>query len=267
MNDLKVGNRNILCPSNMQTTRLRSFELVFLVFVTTSLLGGTAFSQNSLYLGLHAGLTAHFPNISTNNSQIKSELPLAPPAWNFGADIRLDRRATYLHLGIGTFRPMIRYQLGDEQDWDITAGLTRGVSVQAALKYKLHLWKNRLYAVPMAGVQIAHYQGNRDREYQFRDFFDQNTQVLSTIYTFPFNRNFSAFPMVGINLEYAFDFGLVVSVRAFYARGLSVVNEGNISYQIGGGPIRSAGFLSRYSHLPVQLGVSYAVSRLLWEKR
>lgn len=262
MIDLKTEAYNPVRPVLRRGWPLSLSHKILMLLLLVGLVHTSAHSQNSLYLGLHTGWTAHFPNISTANPGITSKTAVSSLDWNFGTDIRLGRRAAYLHLGIGTFRPMIRYQYQDFSEGDINALLTRGFSIQAAFKYKLNLWKNRLFAVPLAGVQIAHYRGNWDQEIQFTDFFDQNTLVYSSIYTHPFNRNFAAFPMAGLQLEYAFDFGLVLSVRAFYARGLWVINEGIISNQLPGQQPTTAGFVSRYTHLPVQFGIGYAVSRI-----
>ena len=119
-----------------------------------------------------------------------------------------------------------------------------------------------LYFAPYAGVQVALLEGRVTREMTLITYEDQGSRYDLAIFPDPSGNRFTLYASVGATLSLQLPYHILLSLRVRYHHGLQKPITGLAAYRLNSGVPVQKRYTGRGTHLPIQLGVTYPISRL-----
>lgn len=220
------------------------------------------YSQYKLNLGIFGGWNATFFQIQPQDPNLDNGVAFLANSLGLKAELRLGEGPFYLKGDFSYFSNILCFKTFEAPIpfspiiHDIFLG-------RMALKRRIPIIGERLFLSPTLGFGFGLAPGNGSG---FSSYYGTSKGQYSFSYRFPpiMQHRPCAYITGGLDLGIQFRNGMTFSFSVSYNQGIIKILDEDISYQFNNDPPTTLRFFTRGSHLPVQLGLSYPISRI-WE--
>jgi hypothetical protein len=239
-----------------------SWKGLILVSILLACASGKANAQYRLNLGVFGGWNATFFQIEPQDPNLENGVAFFPNSVGAKAELRLGSGPYYLKGDFSYFSDILLFKPSETIFFSINPSVDEVFLGRLGIKRRIPLIKNRLFFSPGAGIGLGTVPGHGSG---FSTSFNTSQGLYTFSYRFPIQPDrVAAFAYAGIDIELQFTNGMVLFLSASYNQGLVKFLEEDVSYQFNNDPPTTLRFFTRGSHLPIQMGLSYPISRI-WE--
>jgi hypothetical protein len=218
-------------------------------------------AQHRAFFGVNAGWNANLFQIQPEDPYVQNGVRFFPLILGGNATLRITKANEFIEVGFESFNHFLWIKTFEEKI-GFAPGFTRLSNFSIGLKKNIPLITNRLHLSLRSGGELALASGGG-----MIGTVTSSTSLGPLTYNvnLPIRRDrLIPFIYAGIGIETQFRNGMVLSLRATYHQGLRKIFDDEISYYFNNDPPTTLRFFTRGSHLPIQLGLAYPVSRI-WE--
>lgn len=244
--------------------RIAFYHLLFFALLLPQL---KLHAQNRMDIGAHFAFNRDISRIIPGDDVVLQKSRFLGFAGGGFWAYQLPNEQSWLEFNVNYFRTWVT--VGSDSDFfsKVSSSGEEVATFGLAFRHRIPLFTaangKGLYLSPRAGLELG-WVGRPGHGF----YISSNTPSggVEIFYEMPIRDDiFTAFALLGANLEYEFKRGITLYSRMAYHQGFQKIFDETISYTLNNGPQTDLDFFSRGSRWAWEFGLSYPISKL-WQK-